>query len=526
MMTMRNLRAAVLSISLAASCGVAQAQDLRIGFKAQVDSSDPHQLYTPNRNVQLLVYEPLVAQDAHLRLLPALAESWRHLDDTTWEFKLRDVRFQDGSPFTAADVIFSIRRAQATEGVRTYRIYARDVAAMEAKDAHTLIIHTPRAAPLLPTNLAAFGIVSAHAAEGATDADFNGGRAAVGTGPYRWVKLTPGAQVELARNPDYWGGVEPWAHVYYRFVANDSARAAALLAGDLDVIDTVPPSLYDRIRGSGRTTLITETSNFTLYFALDQFRDRSPFVTDLAGKPLDRNPLRDVRVRQAMSLALNRVAIAERAMEGGAEPAAQFEPEGFDGYDPKLPPPPADPARGRRLLAEAGYPEGFGLTIHCTSDRYAGDARVCQTIAQMLTSIGIKTQVDALPAAVFFRRAGNAASEPEFSAQMSIFSSLSSIGLENMNSLVRTASASLGFGASNRGRYSNPALDRALELAETTFDDALREQRVREATEMVIADQGVIPVFYWKGSWGLRKGLTLQPRGDQYTYPTGIRAAK
>ena len=520
-MSARFLAAAALLVALALPAG---AQELRIGMKAAVDGSDPHQTYTPNRNVQMHVYEPLVRQDAHIQPQPGLATAWRTLDATTWEFTLRDgVAFHDGTPFTADDAIFSIKRAQTVEGIRTYRIYLRDIAALEARDPHTLIVRTSVPAPMLPANLAAIGMVSARAAADATETDFNGGRAAVGTGPYRWVRFTPGQDVVLERNPAYWGGAEPWARVQFRFVSNDSARAAALLAGDLDVIDTVPPGLYSRVRDGERTQLLTTTSSFTLYLQLDQRREQTPYAIGADGKPLARNPMLDARVRRAISLALNRTAIADGVMEHGAEPAGQFMAPGFDGHDPALAPPAFDPAQAKRLLAEAGFPQGFGLTVACTNDRYAGDAKVCQTVAQMLTGIGIKTQVEALPAAVFFKRGGNARSDSEFSAQMSIYSTLVGLAVENMAALVHTTDAARGFGVANRGRYANPALDRLLADASASFDPTQRTRLVRQAAELAIGDGAVIPIFFMKGSWGLRRGLTMAPRGDQNTYATDIR---
>ena len=524
-MTRRGLPLTAILLAALLAAIPAAAQDLRIGFKAAVDNADPAQLYTPNRNVHLQVYEPLIRQDAQSRLLPGLARSWRSLDPLTWELKLEPrAVFQDGTPFTAEDVIFTVKRIQVSEGTRTYRIYTRDIASMDAPDPHTLLIHTTTPAAGLPVNLTAFGIVSAKAAKDATGEDFNGGRAAIGTGPYRWVRYTPGQSVLLERNPAYWGGPVRWARVEYRFIPNDSARVAALLAGDVDVIDTVPPNLFERIRTDERTQLVTTISGFTLYLSIDQFRDNSPFVSGNDGKPIP-NPMRDLRVRQAMSLALNRVSISKGAMEDGAEPAGQFMPPGFEGYDPALPPPSPDAPRARRLLAEAGYAQGFGLTLHCTNDRYVGDAKVCQTVAQMLGAVGIRTAVDTLPATVFFRRAGTPSSDPEFSAQMSIYSNLVGVGLENMNSLVRTSDPQLGLGSSNRGRYSRPALDRALAAAATAFDPVAQDALVRTATQLAIADQAIIPIFHMKASWGIRRGLTMQARGDQNTYASDVRPA-
>jgi peptide/nickel transport system substrate-binding protein len=517
---------ALAAAALLASTPVS-AQELRIGMKAQVDGADPHQLYTPNRNVQLHVWEPLAWQDERLHPVPRLATSWRVLDPLTWEFTLREgVTFQDGSPLTAEDVIFSIRRAQEVEGARTYRVYVRDIVAMEARGPSSVIIRTRTPSPMLPSMLTSFGIVSASAARDAQQSDWNGGRAAVGTGPYRWIRFTPGQDVVLERNATYWGQAEPWSRVTFRFVPNDSARVAALLAGDLEVIDTVPPGLHARVRESDRTHLLNETSSFTLYMQVDQKRDRSPFVTGPDGQPLDRNPLRDRRVRQAITHALNRQAIAERAMEGAAEPAGQFMPPGFIGHVPALAPPAFDTALSRRLLTEAGYPNGFGITVHCTSDRFAGDGRVCQSVGQMLTAIGIRAQVDALPAAVFFRRAGTATADPDFSMLMSIYSGLPGTGAENMAALLRTFDPATGLGVANRGRYSNAELDRLLARADATMEDAERERLVAQATTMAMEDAALMPIFFWKGSWGLRRGLTMTPRGDQYTYATDIRAAR
>ena len=518
----RVLKAAALLLLIATQCPT-QAQTLRIALKAAVDNADPAQLYTPNRNVHLQVYEPLIRQDEHAQRLPGLALTWRPLAPLTWEIKLRPgVTFSDGTPFTAQDVIFTINRIQVSEGVRTYRIYTRDIAAMDAPDPQTLIIHTPTPAAGLPVNLAAFGIVSAKAAKDATSDDWNGGRAAIGTGSLRWIKYTPGQSVILERNPAWWGGPIPWTHVEYRFVPNDSARVAALLAGDVDVIDTVPPNLFERLRTGDKTQLVTTTSSFTLYLQLDQFRDVSPFVTLPDGSHGPPNPLRDRRVRRAISLALNRTAISGSAMEDGAVPAAQFVPDGFEGHDPTLTPVRPDPAQSRRLLAEAGFEKGFGLTIHCTNDRYVGDAKVCQTVAQMLNAVGIRAAVDTLPAAIFFRRAGTPTAEPEFSAQMSIYSNLVGVGIENMNSVVHTVDPAIGLGAANRSRYSSKPLDEALARAAATFDETTRRTLVLEATRMAIADEAATPIFHMKATWGLRRGLKLSPRGDQYTNATDV----
>ena len=502
--------------------GPAAAQELRIGMKAAVDSADPHLLFTPNRNVDLHVYEPLLVQDAQMQPTPGLAESWRATAPDAWELTLRPgVTFSDGSPLMAEDVAFSIRRAQTIEGLRTYRAYLNDIAAVEAAGPLTVRLRTRAPAAQLPFNLPTIGIVSARAAAGATAEAYNGGRAAVGTGPYRW---TPGQDVVLERNPAYRGPAEPWQRVTFRAIPNDSARVAALLAGDVDVADAVPASLYPRLQQDGKAKLLTTTSVFMLYIALDR-RETTPQATGPDGKPLARNPLNDHRVRQAMDHALNRRGIAERAMEGGAVPASQFMPAGFDGHDPSLQPAAYDPALSRRLLAEAGFPDGFGLTLSCLNDRFAGDVQTCQAAAQMLTAVGIRTKVDAMPGAVFFRRAKGANGESEFSAFMLGFGTASGLATSALSSNLQTRNPALGQGASNDGQYSNPEFDRLLAEATATLDGARRLALVQQATRLAMEDQAILPVFHIKAAWGLRRGLDMPPRGDGYTFATTIRTA-
>jgi len=522
-----------LARCLAVACALsllgaaAGAEDLRIGMKAAMDGTDPHQSYTPNRMIQLHVYEPLVFQDAFLHPIPGVADLWRVVDPLTWEFTLREnVRFHDGSPLTPADVAFSLLRAQAATGLRTYASALRAVAGVEVKDARTIIIRTRTPYPLLPSALAVVAILNERAVTATPTPDFNGA-AAIGTGPYRWVRWRPSQDAVVERNPDSWRPAEPWSRVTFSFIPNDSARVAALLAGDVDVIDTVPAALNARLRESDRTQLVTANSLFVLYMHLDQFRDQALHITGLDGQPLPRNPLKDLRVRQAFSFALNRTAIAERAMEGAAEPIGQIAPPGFIGHDPSLLPQPYDVARARALMAEAGYGDGFALTLHCTADRFAGDARTCQVVAQMLSAIGVRTQVEALPTAIFFRRAssGGPGGTPEYSAHMAIFGASSGVASEGMNTLLRTMNPALSHGQSNRGRYSSAALDRQLDVIDGTFDDAEREQQTWEAARMIIADQAIVPIFAWRMAWGLRRGLTLIPSGDGYTEAMAIRAA-
>lgn len=527
---MPDFRSIALGVLLLLACASAyvpaHAQDLCIGMKGVVDNADPHQSYSPNRNVQYHVYEPLVFQDEHLRAYPGLAESWRAIDPFTWEFTLRpNVLFHDGSPLTPEDVAFSLMRAKNTVGVRTYASSVRNIEAIETTGPRTFIIREREPTPLQPEILASVGIVSARAAVDATPADWNGGRAAIGTGPYKWVRWTPGQDVVLERNDTYWGEKEPWRRVLFRFISNDSARVAALLAGDIDIADTLPAELYERVQTSEQAKLVAVDSIFTNYLYLDSANPVSANATGPDNKPLPRNPLLELKVRQAMDHALNRTALAERAMQGGGTPAGQIAAPGLPGHVPGMAPAAYDPALARRLLAEAGYPGGFNLVLTCTSDRFAGDSRTCQAVGQMLNAVGIKIAVEALPMTIYTRRWATygPSGASEFSATISMFGSTTGLASEGMNTILRTANPARGLGGGNRRFVSDPKMDEMLSRIDNTFDATQRDALTQDAVRYAMAQRLILPLFFVKASWGLRRDLSLAARADQYTLAMTVR---
>jgi peptide/nickel transport system substrate-binding protein len=256
-----------------------------------------------------------------------------------------------------------------------------------------------------------------------------------------------------------------------------------------------------------------------IFFHLDSDRDKSPFVTDKAGKPLEKNPLKDARVRRALSKAINRQALVERTMDGLAIPAGQFVPEGFFGYAPGLKAEEYDPGGARKLLAEAGYPDGFGLTLHGPNNRYVNDEQVVQAVAQMLAKIGIATRVETLPFSVYTTRARKF----EFSAALLGWGVSTGEGSYPLVSLVATVSAEKGLGAWNWSRYANPKMDGVLEQALATLDTPKREKLLQEAAEIAIRDQAVVPLHYQVNTWAARRGYTYAPRTDERTYAFDVK---
>jgi peptide/nickel transport system substrate-binding protein len=304
----------------------------------------------------------------------------------------------------------------------------------------------------------------------------------------------------------------PWQRVSFRFVTNDAARVAGLLAGDLDLIEQVPTADSARLRADARVAVASAASNRVMYLHPDQDRDRTPFATARDGSAIQ-NPFRDARVRQALSLAIDRAALVARIMDGEGTPAGQFVPDGYFGHVPALRAPAQDLSTARRLLAEAGLPNGFALTLHASNDRYPNDDKVAQALAQMWTRAGIQTQVVVQPGNIFFTRA----SARDYTLIMGGAAAETGEASSVMRPLLATFDTARGDGSGNRGRYSNPEFDRLLREALATVEDAAREALLRQATQVAIADMGVIPIFFLQNSWASRGGVTYRPRSDGWT---------
>ncbi len=497
-------------------------REARIALATETSSIDPmfHNV-TPNNTLARHIFDPLVRMDARLALRPALALSWTAVGDDAWVFRLRPgVRFHDGRPFTADDAVFSLNRVnQVPNSPSSLAMYTAGILGAEALDPLTLRVRTDGPSPLVPTNLPFISMVSRAAAEGRTTEDFNQGTAAIGTGPYKFREWVRGNRIVLDGNAEHWDGPATWSRVTLRPVANGTSRVAALLSGDADLIEGVPASDLPRLQADPRTALAQTDVVVTIYLHLDTARDRSPGVTDRSGAPLDRNPLKDLRVRRAMTIAINREALASRLLEGQARPTGQFLPPGIPGASDKLPVPAFDPAEARRLLAEAGYAQGFGIVLAGSNDRYPHDSEVAQAVAQMLGRVGIAVTVESMPSSMLFSRG----SKLDFSFLMAGWVTGTGDVSSPLSALLATSNPEQGMGTSNRGRYSNPEMDRLLYAASRTLDDAGRNATLARATEVALNDVGLIPLYTLVRSWGVRKGFAYEPRMDDMTLAMGLR---
>ena len=514
---------AAAAIALLAAAMPARAQGISVGVASAVTSLDPHfHNLSSNINVAFNIFDRLIDQDAQQRLKPGLASAWKATDDTTWEFTLRPgVAFHDGSPFGPEDVAASLRRVSwVPNSPNSFRIYTQAITEVVAVDATKIRFKTATPYPLLPVDLSSVSIVPRRM-EHAPTAEFNSGAAAIGTGPFQFVSYVPGDRVVLRRNDRYWGERPAWQDATVRMIPANPTRVAALLAGDVQAIDHVPPSDAARLRASPAVEVLATRSNSVLFLHMDQFREQTPFATDKSGAPLPRNPFQDVRVRKAVSKAINRTALTERLMEGMATPAGQLLAEGFFGSSPRLKPDAFDPAEARRLLAEAGYPDGFALTIHGPNDRYTNDALVLQAIGPMLTRIGIDAKVVAQPWSVFITQA----STPIYAYSMLLIGNSATTGEASFGVRVQlaTVNSQAGMGGSNRARYSNPEVDALIARAMRTVDDPKREALLQQIAEVAMADQALVPLFHQDNLYAVRKGYTYVPRSDGYMTPFMVK---
>ena len=460
------------------------------------------------------IFESLTDVDPQTRLIPGLAERWRAIDATTWEFKLRrSVKFHDGSPFTAEDAAFSLTRPLSIKGSPGgFAAYVRAIASTTVVDAHTLRIKTKYPYGALPEDLNSILIVSKKHAQNAGPEDFDAGRATVGTGPYKFVRYQRGDRLELVRNEQWWGKAPAWDKVTLRVIPADPARTASLLSGELDAIEHAPSADINNLNKNNALRVLKTTSWRTILLHLDQYRAQPPGVTDLNGKPLAANPFMDQRVRRALSKAINRSAIAERVMEGLAVPAANIVSPGVFGYNSALKAEPYDPEGAKRLLAEAGYPNGFRVTLAGPNNRYINDEQVLQTVAQLLTRVGIQTRVEAAPMSAFLGRVRKEETSFALLGWGSFAADLS------LRSLVAMPNADKGYGAWNWGRYANLKVDALMEQALGTVDRAKREALAREAGTLAMQDLAFIPLHHQVVSWAMRANLNYVPRTDEFTF--------
>ncbi|MBE9605081.1 ABC transporter substrate-binding protein [Acetobacteraceae bacterium H6797] len=514
--------AALLAAPMGATAQAQPADTMRIAVEGGPTSIDPHfASVITNYAYARHFFQPLMEQDATQQLRPAIATSWRVVDPLTWEIKLNpDVRFQDGTPVTVEDVAFTLSRAgDVPNSPSSLNTYTRPIKAVEQVDAHTLLIRTHEPTPLMANYLSMVMILAKHAAEGLSTSDFNSGKGMVGTGPYRYVSWQPGGVAVMERYDGFQGPKPAFARVEFRPIANSGSRVAALRSGDVDLIEVVPTDEFERLRKETNFAVAESPSNRLIFLTLDSDREQSPYVTGRDGKPIP-NPLRDPRVRRALSKAINRDALVQRVMQGQAVASNDLAPAGYFGTTPDLQKAePFDLEGARKLLAEAGFPNGFSVQVNGPNDRYPNDEKVVQAIAQMWTRLGLNATVETKPRGPWLSEAA----QLKYSVNLTGFSPNPEV-LGMLESQIHSFDRARGMGSQNRGRFSNAELDALIMRTRVTMDDAERARLSSEATRKAILEQqAIIPLYFQVNTWAMRKGLSYEARTDEMTLATSVR---
>jgi peptide/nickel transport system substrate-binding protein len=509
MKTAKYLAAAALVAVLGAA--PASAKTLRWSSQGDILTMDPHsQNEGLNNSWSDHIYEPLVTRDKQLKVEPCLAVSWQQVSPTVTRFKLRpNVRFHDGSPFTADDVVFSIERANMPTS--RFRPYLAGVKEARKVDDLTVEIVTEKPVPVLIPQLTQVRMMSKSWAAKHNvlkPQDFAGkeetfaSRNANGTGPFILRSREADVKTVAVLNSNWWGKREGnVTEVVYLPIKQDSTRLAALLSGEIDFVLDPPPQDIPRLKKDPKIKIVEGNENRTIFFGMDQHRDELLY-SNVKGK----NPFKDKRVREAFQLAIDVSAIKTQVMRGLSFPAAVMYAPQVDGYPKdldKVQPPNREKAK--KLLAEAGYPQGFEVTLDCPNNRYINDEKICVAAAAMLAQIGVKVKVNAMPRTLYFPKTEKLDTSfymlgwgvPTFDPQYAL------------QSLMRTRIEKTADGDYNYGRYSNPKFDELIDWLKTEIDTKKRAQLAHEASKIHQADVGHIPLHHQVIPWAMRSNLNV-----------------
>ncbi|MDR1978457.1 MAG: ABC transporter substrate-binding protein [Synergistaceae bacterium] len=491
-------------VLLSASAAWAAEKSIVVGLASDTLFLDPQQQNETITNaITQHVYESLIAASPDgSELVPTLAESWEIApDQLTWTFHLRKgVKFSDGTPFTAEDVKFTFERA----GKFLVKNRVGSIKDIEVVDDHTLKIVTKMPDAVLLDNLELLKIMSKAYTEKVGDDEVN--LKPMGTGPYVCVEWVKEDHITLEANKNYWGGAPAISHVRFRPITNAATRTAALLTGEVDLIEDIPVRDVDRVKKTEGIKVSERPGMRLIYMHIDANREPTPGIDG----PV--NPMKDVRVRRAMSLGIDRQAIVDVIMNGNGYPTGQMLIEGKRGYLKDLPVPEHNPDKAKELLKEAGYEKGFKVKLDAPNGRYPNDAQVAQAIASQLAKVGIEIDPILHPKSTFFDyvRPGD-----KSSLVMTGWSEEIDTGAM-ANTLFYTRGKNPAKGASNRCHYSNDEYDRLIDEADQTADVAKRAELLTESTRVILDDVGIIPLFFNQDIYGSKAKVKFTPRANKY----------
>jgi peptide/nickel transport system substrate-binding protein len=509
----------VLTAPFATPPADAQGKVFRWANDGDANSLDPYALNESFRLGFLSnIYEPLVRRDRNLKLEPGLAVKWGLVSPTKWYFDLRQgVKFQDGTPFTADDVIFSLDRAKGPgSNMKNYFITVKDYKKISD---YRVEVETNIPDPLLPDKWAVIFMMSkawavknkAETVGDLTKKEENyATRNAMGTGPFVLKSREPDVKTVLTANPGWWDKREGnVTEVVFTRIPNAATRVAALLSGEIDMIYTVPTQDTDKIAKDPNTKIIEKPETRVVYLGLDVARNELQF-SSVKGK----NPFKDRKVREAIYRSIDVAAIQKTVMRGQSFPTALMVGNVINGYSQGLDKRPAllKPEEAKKLLAEAGYPNGFEVTLDCPNDRYVNDEKICQAVVGMLARIGIKVNLHAQTKGKFFEQI--LAPRFETSFFMLGWTPVTYDMHDALINLMQTRNAETKKGQFNVAGYSNPKLDELADKIQVEVDKAKRDAMIAEVTKLYMSDMVYIPLHQQTVIWATRKNVDLVLSAD------------
>jgi peptide/nickel transport system substrate-binding protein len=526
-MMQRNLTSLLGLIAIVlVACGgnrPADAQTFRWAFQSDIASLDPMSTGdVSTRNIMHNVLEPLVKVGPAMQLVPGLATSWERVNDTSWRFHLREgVKFHDGAPFTADDVVFSFVRAVSSSSDTRPRM--RMIRSIAKADDRTVQIDTVGPSPTLLSDLTYLDMYSKSWAE-ANDCvepmKASGGkenyasRHANGTGPFRVANYQPGVKLVLEANDGWWG--ERTGNVkqaIFTPIVAETTRVAALLDGQVDMIDPVPQQDVPRIQADPKLQVTVGPEARVIYLGMDQARDELLYA-NVKGK----NPFKDIRVREAFYRAIDTGTIREKIMRGAAAPAATLLTSIAFGYDPSFATrKPHDPALAKKLLDDAGYPDGFEVTLDCPAGRYVNDDKICAAVAAMLAKVKIKVKVLAQAPNLYFQKIGGR------DTSFYLHGWGSDQDAQPVMVILMHSPTKAGAGSWNVGGYANAVVDDLIDRIGREMDPQARLAMIKQAVETEREDFGVIPVHQQMLAWGIAKKVSVAQRPDDFLDLAAVR---
>lgn len=506
----------IVAMVLVLACACAHAQTLRWSTQGDMQTLDPHsQNESLTNSINGQVYETLVARDRDLALVPRLATEWMQAGPLTWRLKLRPgVKFHDGAPFGADDVVFSFRRAQHL--ISNFRVYAIAAGDPRKVDDLTVEFTLKEPNPVFLAHLANIFIMNKAWTErngAALPQDFKNREMkytalhANGTGPFVLVSRQPDSRTAFRRNPAWWGTFEGNVQdVVYSPIANDATRLSALLSGELDLVLDPSPQDVERLRANPSIRVVEGPENRILLIGMDQGRDELLY-SNVKG----RNPFKDIRVRRALYHAIDIEALRTKVMRGQSAPTGAPVPSPLGDFnDPEIERRlPYDLPRAKALMAEAGYPEGFEVTMDCPNNRYIKDAEICVALASMWSRIGIKVRVNAQPRALFFPKA----EKLDVSLYLLGWGGGATDAETTLTPVLRSRGEN-GVGYYNWGNYRNPKLDEYAAASSKELDPAKRERLIRAALREHNEQVNHIPLHRQVIPWAMRSNVTAVHRAD------------